>query len=163
MATVITLSKLVDLSQDELAKYLGVDLVDGFLFKPENSKPDWAKDTSTIVDAANSFVRFIQLAMFHAEGRISPSRKQDEVWHEFMLNPVAYYNFCIRECGKIIGHNGGFGLRDGEYEILLQEQQYTHSLWERVYGEPHPAVDASAERCHDTDCDFSCNDGIRTH
>ena len=74
-----------------------------------------------------------------------------------MLHPIGYYKFCIRVAGKIIGHNGGFGLREGELEILKQEQQYTHALWYEVYGEIHPAVSEDPTRCDDTDCDFRCD------
>jgi hypothetical protein len=156
--TLATRSQIANLSEKELAAYLGTNLVDDIMIQPESTRFSWAVDRETTIEAVNDFVCFINLGIFHAQGRICPSKRQDDVWHTFLLNPIAYYNFCMRTAGRLIGHNAGFGLRDGEAPVLLLEQQYTHQLWQEVYGEPHPAVNEAATRCHDTDCDFGdCN------
>lgn len=37
---------------------------------------------------------------------LSPSPDVDQAWHEMLLRPVKYYNFCQKVCGQIIDHSG---------------------------------------------------------
>ena len=131
-------------------------LVDDILTQKEVNNFQWATSREVVLEVVNEFVLFFNLAMHHASAPICPTKKQDDVWHTLMLNPIAYYNFCMREARRIIRHNAGFGLRDEEKIPALQASLYTKNLWASVYGEPHPSLNGNNVSAM-ADCGDHCN------
>jgi hypothetical protein len=135
-----------------LAAQFGFDVVEAFDILPEDKKPNWRTSRAEIEKAAEEFLKYITLVIKNPNAKVVPSEKQDDVWHEFMLHPVAYYNFCMKNAGYLIDHNGGFGLRAGEMPILIRLYGETQKLWELTYGEPHPVtgLSSTAATCYNT-------------
>jgi hypothetical protein len=134
-----------DKTKKDLADYLGVDIVEYIMIHPEDERPRWAKDRIIVLQAVQEFVKFIKLAIANPNQFVAPSKLQDDIWHQFMLHPQKYYNFCIDKAGRIIDHNGGFGLREGEKSKLIERYTLTQRLWKETYKEDHPALNYTKE------------------
>lgn len=58
--------------------------------------------------AMREFSRFIALKIKYNDYQhilLSPGPVIDNIWHEFLLRPQDYYNYCMLLSGKIINHN----------------------------------------------------------
>jgi len=119
--------------------FLGIDLAKSILKKPLCERPLWATSLEEVTSAVDDFCLYFNLVLQNPGEKLVPTVKQDEVWHAFMLHPVAYYNACVRHCGHLVNHDGGFGLEDNEKAALEEYKHFTIHLWEAVYGFPHPA------------------------
>jgi hypothetical protein len=60
------------------------------------------------------------------QGRITPSRKLDEVWHDFILFTKDYQEFCIKYFGKMIHHKPS--LMDSKEKEIIMNNGYLRSL-----------------------------------
>ena len=111
---------------------LSIDLVEAAL--RSESLRDRTRDE--LERAAHDYERFLELAS-HAPGPLAPTLAIDEMWHLHMLHPVAYHRDCTRLFGKILDHDGGFGLDPAELPALGQAFERTASLWQQRFGEPY--------------------------
>jgi hypothetical protein len=57
--------------------------------------------------AVREVVRFLWLAANHHQGQLTPSRRVDLAWHEFLLCTRAYQQFCMAHFGRMIHHEPG--------------------------------------------------------
>lgn len=58
--------------------------------------------------AIKEFRRFLSLKIKYDDYQhilLSPGPVIDNIWHEFLLRPQDYYNYCMLVSGKIINHN----------------------------------------------------------
>lgn len=97
----------------------------------------------SIVEAAKRYAKFLYLAQKYPDALIAPSKDIDEMWHQHMLHPVAYYNDCVANFGDLLDHNGGFGsASDEEWSQLIELFNATAELWRREFGEEYAPADA---------------------
>lgn len=132
---------------------LGLNLAAAFAQKPQDEQAQWAKTSAGREQAVADFTKFFLLAAACPDAPLAPTAVMDDVWHEFMLHPVAYYAACMKLAGEIIDHNGGFGNGEGEMPILEEHFRQTKDLWREVLGVPHPH---DLEACDATNC-VRCN------
>ena len=115
---------------------------------------DWSTERRHV--ARQRYEMFLQLAGRHPGVPLAPTRDIDEMWHLHMLSPRAYYEDCMRELGRILDHDGGFGKMPGEMPALKETFNRTAWLWQEAYGEPYvPDAGADAVKCWH-DCQSRC-------
>lgn len=105
--------------------------------------------------AARDYERFLELAG-QVPGPLAPTRAIDEMWHLHMLHPVAYHRDCLRLFGKILDHDGGFGLQPAERPALGRAFERTAALWMQRFGEPYGSDSASDLRACWHNCQSRC-------
>jgi hypothetical protein len=132
--------------------FFGIDLVKSIMKKPLRDRPLWATDERSVREAVDDFRRFFYLMATHPGENLVPTVTQDDVWHAFLMHPVAYHEACIRHCGTLIDHDGGFGLTDDERPVLEDYKRVTMRLWETVFGFPHPSDPRSPARACCSTC-----------
>lgn len=121
------------------ALFFSVDLEAKLLSKPPKERalfPDAASVKAAVVE----YQRFFVLMCSHKAECVVPSQRQDEVWHEHMLNPKAYLLDCLAYAGELIDHCGGFGRTEEERPQLDEAFEFTKKLWAATFGETHPAM-----------------------
>jgi hypothetical protein len=133
----------------KLQVILGINLVDQILAKQILAKSgsthlEWATSREVVEDAVEEFTKFFLLAALNFGEPLVPTAKQDDVWHEFMLRPVAYYEACMKIAGFIIDHKPLSSSDQDEVADLEIALKRTQLLWETFYGEPHPAQTSTA-------------------
>lgn len=100
-----------------------------------------------LVGVVERYRRFLFLVKRYPDEPLAPTMDIDEVWHLHMLQPVAYYDDCMAWFGYILDHNGGFGAKEGEWEILLSYFDRTAQLWLETFGEPYLRDESGPVRC----------------
>ena len=83
----------------------------------------------------NEYQKFLYLIYKYPKSAICPTRYIDHVWHNHMLDPIAYYNDCMKWFGKIIGHDATLGLNEESKKILDKYFENTCELWKKEYQE----------------------------
>jgi hypothetical protein len=135
---------------------LGIDLAECFARKPLDERPGWATTPMSREQQIRDFTKFFLLAAVCPDAPLAPTAMMDDVWHEFMLHPVAYNRACMQHAGVIIDHNGGFGNGAGEMPILEEHFNQTKTLWRQVLGEPHPHDRSACDATNCVRCNVAC-------
>jgi hypothetical protein len=79
------------------------EIVNSVNMKHSYKWDDYKKDI-----AVREFQRFMRLKVKHNDYNhtlLSPGPVIDNIWHEFLLRPANYYNYCMLLSGKIIDHS----------------------------------------------------------
>jgi len=91
-------------------------------------------DREEVPTALREVLRFLFLVAHHDTGGLTPSRRVDLVWHEFILCTQAYREVCHSQFGRFIDHHPG-----GSAELNRRRYQTTLRCYERTFGSPDPA------------------------
>lgn len=118
--------------------------------RSESFPKDWTPEQTE--RAIARYVRFLQLAAENPDRPVAPTREIDTIWHLHMLSPVAYQRDCMALFGKVLDHDGGFGVDPEELPRLVEAFEDTAQRWEAKYGEPYE----SPETGHATNCWHNC-------
>ena len=110
---------------------------------------------SEVIESAARYLKFLTLIRRYPHTALAPTRDIDEMWHAHMLHPVAYYHDCIDNFGRIIDHDGGFGMEEDEVPVLAATFQHTAELWEKEFGEEYAPDDSRGVKCK-RDCVNRC-------
>ena len=87
---------------------------------------------STAARWFEEMVRFLDLC--HASpGALSPSKKVDKAWHEFLLFTRDYQQFCEKRYGRFIHHNPYDAPDRGGYRATI-------AAYTAQYGRPSPRI-----------------------
>lgn len=90
-------------------------------------------DTPTARSSLCEVLRFLVLVHDHEDGMLTPSRRVDLAWHEFILCTRAYQAFCEEHFGRFIHHQPG-----GSEEGNQRQFEATLRLYEARFGRPNP-------------------------
>lgn len=142
----------------------GVDLVQAMLNKHSREPFYWATSTEKVEAEVANFVRFFDLMVENPTDKLVPTVAIDDVWHEFMLHPVEYFQTCMRESGVIIDHNGGFGSTPNEEAEWGHSLERTAQLWSAKFHSTYPAlIESNIASCRSGEppagCSRSCRGG----
>ncbi len=77
-------------------------------------------------------IRFLNLIAYYDE-TLTPSKRVDDVWHEFILFTKIYFDFCQHHFGRIIHHHPG-----GTKEKNKSQFSNTLARYEKHFGIPDP-------------------------
>lgn len=119
--------------------------------RSESEVSEWVPER--LDEAIQRYRKFFHLASM--EPGVAPTRDIDMIWHLHMQAPVAYYNDCVKYCGRILDHDGGFGKTPEEALVLSQVFAKTAERWHEVFGEPYVADTESGTKCWH-DCQNRC-------
>lgn len=88
-------------------------------------------NTADALQALTEVIKFLSLAAENDRGMLTPSRRVDLAWHEFILYTRSYTEFCATHFGRLIHHEPG-----GEPETNRHQYQRTLELYRARYGMP---------------------------
>lgn len=117
----------------------------------ESEVSEWVPER--LDEAIQRYRKFFHLASL--DPGVAPTRDIDMIWHSHMQAPVAYYKDCVKYCGRILDHDGGFGKTPEESMVLSQVFAKTAERWQEVFGEPYVADTGSRTNCWH-DCQNRC-------
>ena len=84
-----------------------------------------------VPNALCEVLRFMFLVVHSEAGQLTPSRRVDLAWHEFILCTKAYQDFCNEHFGKMIHHFPG-----GPQEVHRRQFETTLQHYEHFFGVP---------------------------
>lgn len=90
--------------------------------------------------AIREFRRFLELKNKYRDYKhnlLSPGPVIDDIWHEFLLRPQDYYNYCMLLSDKIIDHSPTIDVR--ETKGIISRYRNTLDFYKREYQEIPPA------------------------
>jgi len=137
------------------ADLVSVDLL-AASYRSDSFPQDWSRERRE-----HGFARYekwLRLKQRNPGLRFAPTHDIDLFWHLHMLSPVAYHRDCLRNFGRILDHDGGFGKGEGELALLQRVFERTAQLWEAEYGQPYPDDGARAGDPQVTSCWHDCQD-----
>lgn len=117
-----------------MSALISIDLIEAAR-RSDSFPAEWPADK--VQRACDRYHRFLLLAAKYPDHPLAPTRDIDEMWHIHMLHPRAYYDDCMRLCGRILDHDGGFGKAEEEVPTLQATFEHTSQLWETEYGEAY--------------------------
>ena len=68
---------------------------------------------------------------------ICPNSLTDDLWHTHMLDPVNYYDDCMKWFGYIKSHDQSIACRDGGHLEILKMCEMTKVIWNMIFGEEY--------------------------
>lgn len=125
-------------------------------YRSDDFPKEWTNDQRR--RSLNRYERWLQLKKLNPRQRLAPTRDIDLFWHLHMLAPVAYHRDCLRNFGRILDHDGGFGKGEGEATRLREVFLATAELWEKAYREPYGESGQWVRDLVATDCWHDCQD-----
>jgi hypothetical protein len=99
--------------------------------------------------------RFLAMHIAYPDAEIVPCHMVDEIWHQHILDTIAYREDCDRLFGGFLDHFPYFGMRgDDDAQALHEAYGDTLEIYEREFGEPPEGtwVSADAARCNRKNC-----------
>ena len=83
--------------------------------------------------------KFLALRLAHPHAEIVPCGIVDEMWHQHILDTIAYRHDCDRIFGRFVDHFPYFGMRgDDDARALDDAYSETLSLYKSAFGTPPP-------------------------
>lgn len=127
------------------------------LADPEEGK-GW---TEAEIDVAEQeYRKFLALHLRFPDADIVPCHLVDDIWHQHILDTIAYRSDCDAIFGRFLDHFPYFGMRgDDDARALYDAYDDTLAKYEAEFGTP-PAgtwreADAKA-KCHRSSCRTQC-------
>jgi hypothetical protein len=91
----------------------------------------------------------------HPDAEIVPCKIVDEMWHQHILDTIAYRADCERIFGQFLDHFPYFGMRGpDDAEALADAYHATLEIYEKNFGTPPDGtwISADAAKCGRTNC-----------
>jgi len=86
------------------------------------------------LDIIDEYKKFMYLAIEY--GKVAPSDKIDQVWHQHILYTVDYTNFCAEYAGRMINHSP-----DRTHGASVDSYDHTTDIYIEEFGEqPDPKI-----------------------
>lgn len=99
--------------------------------------------------------KFLAMHLAYPEAEIVPCKLVDEIWHQHILDTVAYRADCDAIFGSFLDHFPYFGMRgDDDAQTLADAYGDTLKIYERDFGAPPEGtwISADAASCKRTAC-----------
>lgn len=99
--------------------------------------------------------RFLAMHIAYPDAEIVPCHMVDEIWHQHILDTIAYREDCERLFGGFLDHFPYFGMRgDDDAQALNDAYGDTLEIYEREFGEPPEGtwISADAAKCNRKNC-----------
>jgi len=110
--------------------------------------------------AEGEYRKFLALHLMYPEADIVPCHLVDDIWHQHILDTIAYREDCDAIFGRFLDHFPYFGMRgDDDAKALFDAYEDTLSKYELAFGLPPEgtwrAPDAKS-KCHKSSCRTQC-------
>jgi hypothetical protein len=99
--------------------------------------------------------RFLAMHLAYPESEILPCTIVDEIWHQHILDTIAYRRDCDAIFGEFLDHFPYFGMRgEDDAQALVDAYADTLEIYEKEFGTPPPGtwISADAARCTRKNC-----------
>ncbi len=137
---------------DRLAEVLDLSKIRMKLADPEEGK---GYDPERLDLMEQEYRRFLAMHLAHPESEVVPCKLVDEMWHQHILDTIAYREDCEMLFGGYLDHFPYFGMR-GEEDAQALSDAYgdTLEMYERDFGAPPEGtwISADAAKCSRTNC-----------
>lgn len=148
MASPMTASEALTLLDQSLS-LAGVRMK---LADPEEGK---GHDADQLDLLEQEYRRFLAMHIAYPDVEIVPCSIVDEIWHQHILDTIAYREDCDAIFGEYLDHFPYFGMR-GEDDAQALNDAYAETLdiYRREFGEPPEGtwISADAARCTRKNC-----------
>ena len=110
--------------------------------------------------AEGEYRKFLALHLMYTDADIVPCHLVDDIWHQHILDTIAYRSDCDAIFGRFLDHFPYFGLRgDDDAQALYDAYEDTLHRYEAAFGTPPEGTwreaDAKA-KCHRSSCRTQC-------
>lgn len=122
------------------------------LADPEEGK---GYDVAHLDRMETEYRRYLALQLAYPDRDIVPCRIVDEMWHQHILDTMAYALDCDAIFGSFLHHYPYFGMRDeAELQELHDAYADTVECYRAAFGEPQAEtwISADAARCNRRAC-----------
>jgi hypothetical protein len=137
---------------DRLDEVLDLSNVRAKLADPEEGK-GYAQDHLDLMEA--EYRKFLAMQLAHPDAEIVPCKIVDEMWHQHILDTIAYREDCDTIFGQFLDHFPYFGMR-GEEDAQALADAYgdTLEIYEEDFGAPpdNTWISPEAATCKRTNC-----------
>lgn len=99
--------------------------------------------------------RFLAMHLAHPDTEVVPCKIVDEMWHQHILDTIAYREDCDAIFGEFLDHFPYFGMRgDADAQALADAYGDTLDMYRQDFGEPADGtwISADAATCKRTNC-----------
>jgi hypothetical protein len=99
--------------------------------------------------------RFLAMHLAYPDAEIVPCTIVDEIWHQHILDTIAYRQDCDAIFGEFLDHFPYFGMRgEDDAQALADAYADTLEIYEREFGTPPDGtwISADAARCNRKNC-----------
>lgn len=139
-------------AQERLDRLLDLTNIRMKLADPEEGKGY----SPEVLDAMEAeYRKFLALRLAYPDAEIVPCGIVDEMWHQHILDTIAYRDDCNAIFGRFVDHFPYFGMRDEADAVALRDAYAeTLALYEASFGPPPPDTwisDGASSRCR-TQC-----------
>jgi len=127
-----------------------------FVSKLTKNYPKYFPNSSVAEHGIDEYKKFLVL-MATSPDAVTPSKMIDEIWHNHILDTMAYMETCEKLFGKYLHHNPGFSSSVEEEKVFDNQYDSTLKLYKAQFGEPPvyfwPSEEASCgSSCGSTGC-----------
>jgi hypothetical protein len=152
MATATLISPSMDEAQASISALLDLSNVRAKLAHPEEGT-GLGSDQLDLMEA--EYHKYLALQLAYPDADIVPCKLVDEIWHQHILDTIAYRADCQAIFGRFLDHFPYFGMR-GDEDAQALSDAYAETLvrYRRHFGEPPAAtwIFADAATCKRTNC-----------
>lgn len=137
---------------DHLAEVLDLHKIRMKLADPKEGK---GYDAAHLDVMEQEYRRFLAMHIAYPEAEVVPCSMVDEIWHQHILDTIAYRQDCEVIFGEFLDHYPYFGMQS-EHEAQELQNAYgdTLEIYEREFGVPPEGtwISADAARCVRKNC-----------
>jgi hypothetical protein len=137
---------------DHLADVLDLRKIRMKLADPKEGK---GYDAAHLDVMEQEYRRFLALHIAYPEAEVVPCSMVDEIWHQHILDTIAYRQDCEAIFGEFLDHYPYFGMQsEQEAQALHDAYGDTLEIYEREFGTPPDGtwISADAAKCKRTAC-----------
>jgi hypothetical protein len=137
---------------DHLAQALDLGKVRMKLADPKEGK---GYDAVHLDLMEQEYRRFLALQIAYPDAEVVPCSLVDEIWHQHILDTIAYREDCEAIFGEFLDHYPYFGMQSVQEAQELQDAYGdTLEIYEREFGTPPDGtwISADAARCVRKNC-----------
>jgi hypothetical protein len=137
---------------DRLASVLDLSKIRMKLSDPKEGK---GYDAAHLDVMEQEYRRFLAMHIAHPDAEIVPCSMVDEMWHQHILDTIAYRQDCEAIFGEFLDHYPYFGMQSEQEAQALQDAYGdTLEIYEREFGTPPDDtwISADAAKCRRTAC-----------
>jgi hypothetical protein len=109
--------------------------------------------------AEQEYRRFLALHLMYPGADIVPCHLVDDIWHQHILDTIAYRGDCDAIFGRFLDHFPYFGMRgEDDAQALLDAYGDTLEKYEAAFGPPPHGtwLKADEAKCHKGSCRTQC-------
>lgn len=147
MSTVVLEAGSPAAALDDIAQLLDLASIRRKLADPEEGK---GYDEAYLDLAEQEYRRFLALRRAYPSASIVPCKLVDEMWHQHILDTIAYRQDCDAIFGRFMDHFPYFGMRGPEdAQALSDAYDETLAHYRAAFGEPPDGtwISADAGKC----------------